>query len=147
MLKRISIAAGLAILAFSPATASASGGLPPSGKIWFGKSFHKDKSGDLVIVSKLSTFHASGSIAWVAHFDQTAGTKKIAVALYYEKNGKDVEKWHGPVSLRHSNSNEFANRTLVHYLVVLGATKIGTYKLAYWRGTHLLANGTFFLTN
>jgi hypothetical protein len=147
MRKKISIVAGLAILAFTTATASASGGLPPSGKIWFGKHYMKDKSGDLVIQGKQSTFHASGRIAWAAHFNQAAGTKTISVALYYEKSGKDVEKWRGPVHLRHSNSNEFANEIPVHDFVVLGATKIGNYKLAYFRGSHLLASGTFFLTN
>ncbi len=146
MLKKLLVVAGLAIFAVSTATASASGGLPPSGKIWFGKNYSRSKSGDLVVVGKKSTFSTSGRIAWVAHFDQQAGTTKIKIFLYSDKNGKTSKKWSSPITLKHANSNEFANNIPAHDLYVLASSKYGSYKLAYLRGSHVLATGLFNLT-
>jgi hypothetical protein len=118
--------------------------VPPSGKIWFGTDWAK-KSGALVIVGKKSHFHASGQIAWVAHFDQNAGASSVTVELYsVQSAGKTpLSKQPSPTS---SNTNEKALRIAVSNLINAGANRAGRYGIQYSHGSHTLASGDFFLT-
>ena len=100
-------------------------GVPPSGKMYFGTSFAR-KSGALIIVGKKSTFHSTGKIAWVAHFDQNANATKLTLELFSVQAGsnKTLSQQSTPST---TNINEKAVKVPVSTLIGLGAGHAGRY--------------------
>lgn len=144
MLAKLLLLPTLAAVSFSASCGSSlPAGVPPSGKIWFGSNWAR-KSGALVIVDKKAVFHPNDQIAWVAHFDENANKTKLTIELYSIQAGQktSVSKQSTAVS---SDTNEKALRLPVQTVVNAGASQAGKYGIAYIRGSHTLASGTFNL--
>jgi hypothetical protein len=140
----ISLILGAVVLS-APAASAAHGSSPPRGTIWFGKTWTTNSVGDFVVVGRRQSFHDSGRIAWVAHFQSHAGKRTLTFTLWSSESGTLHEIWHGEVHIGNPKINEYANKVKVSDFTALGAKTGKAYSVEYARGSTVLASGRFRL--
>lgn len=142
--KRLSIVCMAATIILLSGCALFGGSVNHSGKILFGFGFHRVSSHQIDIRKPRTTFFPGQTVAWVAYLKHPARSRTLTMTILSARTRHPV---FGPRAIPNVNPKftVLANSVRFQALTEWHISAPGKYTLRYYRGSHLLAEGTFQL--